>query len=251
MRYTDLFEEQTPKAVKDLAYAGFIPMRGWVNMEKEELKSWEGIPQEMSGDVEASHNEFTSLHGAPQIVGGSFDCGYNLLTTLEGGPHSVGGNYNVQGNKLISLKGSPSAINGEFNCLYNPELHNLVGGPKQVKIMQCGGNHVTNVSYLEGAPSAIDMFCMDGVDYFLNKASRLSLSGIEKVLPPTKKLVIRRSKVTNALGVILLKGLTSVAFVSDKEVSDILNKYLGQGRKGMMLAQAELVQIGREDAAQL
>jgi hypothetical protein len=79
----------------------------------------------------------------------------------------------------------------------------------------------------------------------------LSLSGIEKVLPPTKKLVIRRSKVTNALGVILLKGLTSVAFVFDKEVSDILNKYLGQGRKGMMLAQAELVQIGREDAAQL
>ena len=51
------------------------------------------------------------------------------------------------------------------------------------------------------------------------------------------------------LGLLLIDGLEKIK--TDHPAISIIAKYVGQGKKGMMLAHAELIEVGYEDYAKL
>ena len=54
------------------------------------------------------------------------------------------------------------------------------------------------------------------------------------------------------LGLTLITDLKFVGLsLHDKTVENILNKHLGKGRAGMLMAQEELIEAGLEEFAQL
>ena len=55
---------------------------------------------------------------------------------------------------------------------------------------------------------------------------------------------------SHVLGLLLIKGVTEVR-LDKTEVQDILNRHLGKGRAGMLMAQEELIEAGFEKFAQL
>jgi hypothetical protein len=55
---------------------------------------------------------------------------------------------------------------------------------------------------------------------------------------------------SHVLGLLLIKGLTKV-LLDNTQVAEILNRYLGKGRVGMLMAQEELIEAGLEEFAQL
>jgi hypothetical protein len=250
MRYNDLFENRTltqvkEKTVRNLPYFPRLAEKGSIYVAKQNLTSLEGMPPEIMGTFFAQNNLLTSLQYGPEIIHGDFQCWDNRLTTLEHGPHTVDKDYIVSTNRLVSLKGSPQIVKGKFDCSNNPNLRNMIGGPQRVFLLNAGSQHVTNMSYFEGGPQIIDDTCM------LGTAPTVSLSGINKCFPSIGRILYIGARVTNALSVLQIAGLQEIVFTSDKPLTAIFNKYLDQGRKGMMLCQAELIQNGYEDAAQL
>jgi len=55
---------------------------------------------------------------------------------------------------------------------------------------------------------------------------------------------------SHVLGLLLIKGVTEV-YLDNKQVKEILNRHLGKGRAGMLMAQEELIDAGLEEFAQL
>jgi hypothetical protein len=55
---------------------------------------------------------------------------------------------------------------------------------------------------------------------------------------------------SHVLGLLLIKGVTEIQ-LDDKRVMEILNRHLGKGRAGMLMAQEELIEAGLEEFAQL
>ena len=187
-------------------------------------------------------NKLTSLQGAPQVVNDSFYCAHNNLTSLEGAPSAVKGNFSCSNNKLTSLEGAPSVVNGIFYCSFN-KLTSLEGAPSVVNgVFSCSNNKLTS---LEGAPSVVkgDFSC------FYNNLT--SLAGIHKIIKEIhgcadfEKNPIKSS----VLGLMRIKGLTKV-YLDNKQVEDILNKYL-EGDRDIIKCQSELLDAGLEEYAKL
>jgi len=174
------------------------------------------------GDFYCSHNELTSLEGAPSHVSGNFDCSLNNLTSLEGAPRHIDVGIYCSHNELTSLEGAPSHVNGNFDCTYN-ELTSLEGAPSRVD-----GNFSCSVNKLASLKDVHKHITeIRGKFYALNN--------------PIK---------SHVLGLLLIKGVTEVR-LNNKQVKEILNRHLGKGRVGMLMAQEELIEAGLEEFAQL
>jgi hypothetical protein len=251
MRYTDLFEgtfiqpeTTTHLALKDLPNYKEIISDPVITCNYKKLTSLEGSPEAVGYSFNCAHNYLTSLKYGPKTVENEFLCNNNNLTSLEYGPSIVGDSYSADHNELTSLRGAPRKINGTFYIVHNP-LPNMIGGPDEVKTLRCGAAGVSDVHFLEGAPRITK-------ELRIFSETVMSLSGLHKYVPSVPKITID-TKVLNVLSLFLIKDLTTVKLwkVEDSKANVIINKYLGQGRKGMMLCQAELVQNGLDQYAQL
>ena len=185
------------------------------------LTSLEGVPSVVKGNFYCSHNNLTSLEGAPSVVNGDFACYNNNLTSLEGVPSVVSGYFSCPYNKLTSLEGAPSVVNGYFNCSNN------------------------NLTSLEGAPSVVNN------DFSCDNNKLTSLAGIHKIIKEIHGYATFDNNPikSNVLGLMRIKGLTKV-YLDNKQVMDILNKYL-TGDRDIIRCQSELLDAGLEEYAKL
>ncbi len=164
------------------------------------------------------------------------------LTTLRGCPKKVLGFVNFSFNKLTSLEGAPSHVCGDFDC-YNNELTSLVGAPSHVGGgFYCRGNELTS---LEGAPSHVGSF-------YCHNNKLTSLKDVHKHITEMKGVLYASDNPikSHVLGLLLIKGVTRV-YLDNEQVAKILNRHLGKGRAGMLMAQEELIEAGLEEFAQL
>lgn len=176
------------------------------------------------------HNQIlTSLKGCPTKVDGDFKCFSNLLTSLEYGPTFVGGMYDCADNSLTTLKFSPKHIHKDFLC-NNNKLENLDFCPMEVNgSFSCHTNPLTSLQDIHKHLRRIGGFFT-----CLNRAAR-------------------GAKVTHILGLMLIDiGSTIVTeFGDETDVDRILNKWKNQGRRGVLGAQRELLDLGYDEMAQL
>lgn len=157
---------------------------------------------------------------------GDFDCSNVKLTSLKDTPMKVTGDFECRNTLLTSLKGAPKEVTGKFDCSHNPEIISLDSDPKKV-----GGNF--NCS---------------------NNPKLASLKGIHKQLTIMDgQFWAHNTQIkSHVLGLLLIKGCTGVT-LDNKEVQDILNKYLPntRGNKGLFECQSELLDADLEDYAEL
>jgi hypothetical protein len=154
------------------------------------------------------------------VHNGCINVSFKNLTSLEGAPKEVGGNFFCSFNQLTSLKDAPSKVGGSFSCLYN-QLTSLEGAPEEINgAFNCHDNKLTSLKDIHKQIKKID-----GI-FFANTN-------------PIK---------SHILGLLLIKGITKVK-LDNKEVEDIINKYLGIG--DIFSAQEELIDAGLEEYAKL
>jgi hypothetical protein len=154
--------------------------------------------------------------------GGDFYCSTNGLTSLEGVPSHVDGGFYCDSDKLTSLEGAPSHVGGDFSCSNN-KLTSLAGAPSHVGCsFYCAFNKLT------------------------------SLKDVHKHITEIKgKFYAFKNPInSHVLGLLLIRGVTEVR-LDNKQVEEILNRHLGKGRVGMLMAQEDLIEAGLEEFAQL
>ena len=183
------------------------------------------LPDRVSGNFHCYSNKLTSLEFCPSHIGGNFLCNENELTSLEHCPSQIGGNFHCHGNKLTSLEFCPSQVGGDFYCGYN-QLTSLKFCPSQV-----GGNF---------------------------SCSHNKLTSLKDVHTHIKKVdggfrCVHNHTESHILGLMLIEiGREIVTRLGDgKDVDKILNKWKNQGRKGVLGAQRELLELGYAELAQL
>ena len=132
------------------------------------------------------------------------------------------GDFNCSDTWLTSLKGAPSRVDGYFYCSDN-KLTSLEGAPSHV-----GGSFSCSVNKLT------------------------SLKDVHRHITEIngKFYAVGNPITSHVLGLLLIKGATRV-YLDNKQVEEILNRYLGKGRAGMLMAQEELIEAGLEEFAQL
>ena len=170
----------------------------------------------------AADRGLTTLRGCPKKVLGFVNFSFNKLTSLEGAPSHVCGDFDCSDNKLTSLAGAPSHVGGGFYCHGN-ELTSLAGAPSHV-----GGRFACSVNKLT------------------------SLKDVHKHITEIngKFYAVGNPIKSHVLGLLLIRGVTEVR-LDNKQVEEILNRHLGKGRAGMLMAQEELIEAGLEEFAQL
>ena len=173
-----------------------------------------------------SQRNLTSLPtDLPDRVSGYFFCYDNNLTSLEHCPSEVGGDFYCYSNKLTSLEFCPSHIGGNFLCNEN-ELTSLEHCPSQVGgYFVCSHNKLTSLKDVHMHIKKVD----GGFRCYHNHIE------------------------SHILGLMLIDiGGEIVTRLGDgKDVDAILNKWKNQGRKGVLGAQRELLDLGYDQLAQL
>jgi hypothetical protein len=138
------------------------------------------------------------------------------------------GTVNVTGfvdllmRKLTKFPVKFGTVGGAFTCRGN-ELNLLEGAPEVVlgHFFSCGNNRLT------------------------------SLQGIHKIF----KIIsggfycVGNQITTGGIGLILIEGLNEI--IADHPAFDIIERYLGQGKKGLLYCQDELIEAGYEEFARL
>ncbi len=127
--------------------------------------------------------------------------------------------------------------------LYGMKLERLpvkfgtVGG-----YFDCSGNRLVT---LKGIPASV------GKDFYCSNNQLTSLVGVHKILKRVDGLLyITRNKIkSGGIGLLLVEGLTKI--VADQSAFGIINKYLGQGMKGVLRCQEELHDAEFEEYAKL
>lgn len=124
--------------------------------------------------------------------------------------------------------------NSEFSRL--PVKFGTVGG------FFCCDNQLTS---LQGAPSSVG----DHVYCSFNQLT--SLEGIHKLIKKINgTLYCHRNPIkTGGIGLILIEGLRRID--ADQLAFEIINKYIGQGKKGLLYCQDELIEANLEEYAKL
>ena len=242
--------------------------RGTLTIAILELDSLQGCPQMIKeGSFDCSYNRITSLIGGPTHVDFSYICVHNELTDLSGCATSIGASVACNHNRLTSLHGIPREIFGFFDCYHNPDLKTLEDGPKMVAKTYNIRN--TGVISLNGGPRTVgaSFICSHtpitslehfpehvGGDMLFDNTKLTDLHDVHLIMKYVNgRLNISGTNIrSHVLGLILVKGLTGVTFSKHlAEVSEIINRYLGLGRVGVMKAQRELLEAGYEEFAKL
>ncbi len=200
-------------------------------------------------------------------INGTFlisDCG---LESLEGSPTHVTEGFFCQSNKLKTLKGAPEIVAGEFCCDSN-QLTDLQGSPKEVEKYSCNGTGITS---LKGAPIRVeeDFSCVSnqissfefcpryiGDDLNLENNKITSLKGVHKHFDHCEKISLSMNTIVEGgIGLLLIPGLKEIWFRNDKtkfaKAIKIIDKYVGQGKAGLLACQEELIEKGLEAFAVL
>jgi len=162
------------------------------------------------GDVQLVYTDVKQLPVSFGTVSGNFRCLFSSLTSLVGAPHHVGGYFICSNSELTSLVGAPQHVDGSFTCHHN-KLTNLVGAPKHVgDTFDCEYNQLTS---LEGAPEHV------GEEFWCTWNPHL---------PVLRLITYQHPWIGNAPDL----------------VSDIISKYVGQGKPGALKAAGELIKAG-------
>ncbi len=213
------------------------------------LKSLDGAPEIVDGSFFCGDNKLKTLDHAPQRVSMQFDVSGNKLKNLKGAPNSVT-SFNASSNQLTSLEGCPQIIVHNFNVSNNKSLVSLKGAPPHI------GNNFdaseTGITSLEHVPRKFVMGIFRG--------SRIkSLIGVHKYIDLCVGMDLSRAPITEGgLGLLLVNGLTKL-IVSDfldpyakfAGPAEIIKKYLGKGKAGLLECQEELIDNGFEAYAKL
>lgn len=181
-----------------------------------------------------------SLEGGPAFVGYYYDCSVNRLESLQGATETIHGNFNCHNNKLRNLRGAPKQVLGSFVCSHN-QLTSLEGGPSKVgEDFDCDHNHLTD---LVGAPQAVG----DAFDCSFNELESLrglpaDLSTANLLLPYSPGLPLLRTLAAKEITFIGSKGTGGIS----SNIQVILNKYAGQGKRGVPACMVALNNIQKE-----
>ena len=194
-----------------------------------------------SSNFDCSGSKITSLEGAPTSVNGYFICINTNITSLEHAPTSVGGGFNCRDANITSLEHAPTSIGGNFNC-NNTNIASLQGAPTSVAgSFNCNNIKITSLENIHHHIHHI------GYGLFLNNCSIKS----------------------NVLGVLWIgcdvqgrpqpDGKAPVFIrLDNKQVEEILNKYLDKihseemtPREALLQAQNELIDADLDEYAEL
>jgi hypothetical protein len=159
------------------------------------------------------------------------------------GEVNITGDVHLYDEELSKLPVKFGTVLEDFYC-YNNKLTSLQGAPSSVGgFFSCNNNKLTS---LEGAPSSIGR---TGISCDNNKLT--SLEGIHKVFKRINgRFHCDDNPITSGgIGLILIEGLTKIR--ADHPAFLIIEKYLGQGKKGLLLCQDELIDAGYEEFAKL
>ena len=197
-------------------------------------------------DIDLSYNSITVLPSdLPQHVIGSFDCSHNILVSLSGCPVTIDGNFYCHHNKITSLSGSPSKTNNMW-CDYN-QLESLEGCTSYVSgSFFCQNN---KLSSLEGCPSQV------GGNFWCHKNKLTSLHNVHKHISNIGGNFVCKNNMirSHILGSMMVEigGEIITRLGNGTDVDEVLNKWKNQGRRGVMGAMKELMDLGYEELAQL
>jgi hypothetical protein len=136
---------------------------------------------------------------------------------------------------------------GEVNVTSFVELHEEALTKLPVKFgtvtlgFYCEHNRLTS---LEGAPSSVSGF-------YCYSNQLTSLQGIHKIFKIISgDFFCHYNPITSGgIGLLLIEGLTRI--IADQSAFKIIERYLGQGKKGLLLCQDELIDEGYEEFAKL
>lgn len=163
------------------------------------------------------------------LVMGNFNCSKSELTSLENSPQVVTGNFDCHGNYLETLEGGPDSVGSAS-----------IGGGTY----SCSGNFLKN---FEGAPATFNGYLvgvsqlgtgLDSVDGLPLNARLIDIT-YQKNLPLLKLLQHHRVNVR-----------TAITGERMDLLSDILDKYAGQGQSAALACAAELASAGYKANAQ-
>lgn len=179
------------------------------------LKTLKGAPQRVGRDFNCESNLLTSLEHGPRHVSGSFSCAHNKgILSLAHAPAHVGANFNCYRCGLTTLEGVCEQIDGWFDCAYN-QLTSLAHAPRQVTdLFDCGNNPLVS---MQGAP---DIMGSIEITY-------------DSQLPLLRCLHAQ-------LGIQFNVGDE----YPPRVVQDLLEKYMGSDKSGMIKCAVELIKAG-------
>ncbi len=159
------------------------------------------------------------LAGTVNVVGDVILTGYGLerLPVRFG---TVGGRFDCAGNALTTMEGAPRAVGGSFSCAWN-RLASLEGVPRAFGSTNFRGNRLIS---LVGAHRILGR--VDGSLYLWENEI-----------------------VAGGIGLILVEGLDRIK--ADQPAFRIIERYLGQGNRGVLHCQEALHEAGLERFARL
>ena len=201
----------------------------------------------INGNFNCSHLKLTTLEGCPTEVNGDFYCSHNLLKNLKDSPKIVRDNYFCNNNLLTSLEGCVKRIDANFYCGDN-KLIDLSNGPTYVcHLYAC--SHFGEASILRGDKIECMMFRCIHTDL-------RSLVGIHRVIKSANSIDISGNDIKEGgLGLLLIDGLATVKHDNESSRFDlslqIIKKYFGKGKRGMIDCQTELIKAGYKEFAKL
>ena len=187
---------------------------------------------ECEGSIRMHSNHMLStLKGCPLHVKGDFDVDHCLkLTSLEHAPRTVDGDATFFKCGLTSLKWVPSFVGGGLDV---------------------ASNKITSIDDMT------ETTILGGWD--LKKNQIKSFHNIHKKVTRCNGLILidRNPVESHVLGFILIEGLEGVSVDEDltnepvQQAFEIVNKYIGKGKSGVIEAQEEMLDLGLDDFAQL
>ncbi len=243
-----------------------ITLRGIIRLSDLNVESLSII--DVDGKVDLTLKKLEKIPAKFGKVSGKFDCRSNKLTSLEGCPTHAN-DFNASRNELTSLKGCHLSKVEESFCVSENKLTSLKGSPTSVGlIFSCSNNYVTS---LEGSPKYIgfDFSCRKnklisldyspetiGRDFICAENQIHSLEGIHKSIKKIGRVFdCSHNPITSGgIGLILIEDLSSINAkncMDFTKAAEIINKYLGKGKTGLLDCQEELEEASLEQYAKL
>jgi hypothetical protein len=171
-----------------------------------------------------------------KYVYGDFSLSGGKLTTLAGCPSSVTGDFYCEGNRLTSLEHAPSGP-VQVGCSRN-KLTSLEHCPPNTEELACDENLLT---CLDSCPPT--KYCYapkNPFQHFRNTPAHID------------EVVVSYSPELPLLGLLTVKTISILDPVGGNqllELTNIMNQYAGQGRRGSFAAKKALIEAGFESNA--